>query len=280
MLKADMHIHSTLSDGILTPEEILNWANKKKLGAIAISDHDTLYGFNEALNYMKENDSKVCLIPGVELSCIFNGDEVHLLGYCFDYKSTSLNSTLNMIRDKRENRAQEIIKRLNNIGIDISFDEIMQKSEDETAIGRPHIARELTVKGYTKNNDEAFQKYLKEGAIAYVPRYKLSLEDGIKLIHNNGGIAILAHPGLIKGGYTDIVENFDIDGVEIYHPKNNKFVKNELLHIARRKKMIVTGGSDFHDVYENGEPTIGICTVDIGHRCSVDDNNICIRIDK
>lgn len=279
MLKADMHIHSTSSDGIFTPQEIINWALRKNIGAISITDHDTINGFFKALEYITENDVNIVLVPGVELSCMYSNYEVHLLGYCFDYKSSYLKNVLDDIRFKRINRAKEMIDKLNNLDIDISLEDIKMKCNEDTSIGRPHIARELRDRGYVKDTDDAFNKYLNEGKCAFVPRYKLSLKEGIDLIHNDGGVAVLAHPGLLKINYVNLIDKYDFDGIEIYHPKNDKYTRNELLHIAKRKKMLITGGSDFHDMYVNDIPMIGDYNVDIESKCRIE-NNVCVAIKK
>ncbi|WDV47844.1 PHP domain-containing protein [Clostridiaceae bacterium M8S5] len=277
MIKADMHIHSTMSDGILNPKEIISWAKRKNINAISITDHDTLAGLKEALEYI-ERDGMI-LIPGVELSCIYNGYEVHLLGYCFDYQSSKIKNVLDNIREARASRAVKMVNKLKDIGIDIDYKTMKAKYDPSTALGRPHIARELHSLGYVKDVDEAFKKYLLEGKKAFVPRYKLSLQDGIDLIHNDGGIAVLAHPGLLEIDYSILLNRFNIDGIEIYHPQNNKRVRNELLHIAKRKNMIITGGSDFHDVFIDDEPSLGNYTVDLEKRCKIE-NNICVEIYK
>lgn len=257
---ADLHIHTTASDGLLTPTEVVEWAIIKKVRAIGITDHDNVKGINEAIYASLHLSIEV--IPGIELNCQYLDEEVHILGYFIDYKSKKLEEKLEFIRDCRHNRMIKIISKLNSMGVRVDF-ENLKINNNNTSIGRPHIARVLVEKGYASNIKSAFDKYLGRNRPAYVERYKLSVGEAIGLIESIGGVSVLAHPGLIaKKNYIDEILDLGIKGIEVYHTKHDINTTSELLKLATERKLFITGGSDCHGMFIKNEPILGNVFVD------------------
>ncbi len=260
MQKADLHIHTTASDGLMDPDEVVRWAGIKRLKAIGITDHDTINGICPA----EEASSKygVEVVPGIELSTLYKDEEIHILGYYIDYKAGWFLETLEKIQNSRYERAANIVDRLKGIDIDISLDQVKSVA-GSGAIGRPHIARAMIDKGYISNIKEAFQKYIGKGCPAYVERYKLSSCEAIDTINKLGGISVLAHPGLIKNkAYISEIVSLGVEGIEAYHSKHDDETVRNALAIAESEKLLVTGGSDCHGMKVNNEPIMGNCSVD------------------
>lgn len=262
MQKADLHIHTTESDGKLTPTQVVDESFKNNIKLIAITDHDAIAGIDEAITRSKFYDN-VKVIPGIEFSSLYNNKEVHLLGYFIDYKNDKLIDLTNEIKNYRLKRAKKIIAKLNNLGINITIEEVLKESKAEN-IGRPHIARVMIEKNYIKTINEAFDKYIGKNKKAFVERYKLSLEDAINIIHECNGIAVLAHPVLLKVPIKELLDKFDIDGIEVYHSKLEKSNSKTYLKIAKEYNLYITGGSDFHHFNDTSNITIGSSSIDIG----------------
>lgn len=258
---ADLHIHTTASDGKYVPSDIVDLAVNKKISLIAITDHDTIEGIEEALTRSYSYDN-ITVIPGIELSTLYNNNEVHLLGYFINHKNDKIIKLTNDIKSYRYERAKKIVSKLQKLNINISIEEVVEESKDEN-IGRPHIARVLIDKGYVKNISEAFEQYIGKGKKAYVDRYKLSLNEGIDIIHQCNGIAVIAHPVLLNIDVAEILEKFNLDGIEVYHSKHTEEDSKKYLSIANDNKIYVTGGSDFHGDKSNDAPNIGDSYIDI-----------------
>ena len=260
MQKADLHIHTTASDGLMDPGEVVRWAGIKRLKAIGITDHDTINGICPA----EEASSKygVEVVPGIELSTLYKDEEIHILGYYIDYKAGWFLETLEKIQNSRYERAANIVDRLKGIDIDITLDQV-KRVAGSGAIGRPHIARAMIDKGYINNIKEAFQKYIGKGCPAYVERYKLSSSEAIHTINRLGGISVLAHPGLIRNkAYIGEIVSLGVEGIEAYHSKHDDETVRNALSIAKSEKLLITGGSDCHGMKVNNEPILGNCSVD------------------
>ncbi|WP_422486779.1 PHP domain-containing protein [Gudongella sp. DL1XJH-153] len=241
-----MHTHTTASDGLLTPTELVLKAYQRRLDGIAITDHDSIEGIQEALiESIKIPGFSV--IPGVEMGCSHEDEEVHILGYFLDYTNEKLKDTLSTLRNSRWKRGIEILHKLENLGMELPIDEILEKSKKTDFIGRATIARELHDRGFVKSIKEAFDKYLDVNKPAYTERFKLTIEETIKLIHNSGGISVLAHPGLLinKQILTYCVD-MGIMGIECYHSKHSKNDEKILVSFSERNNLIITGGSDYH----------------------------------
>lgn len=252
----DLHVHTNHSDGLYSPEKVVELGINNKLDGIAITDHDSISGLDIAIEYSREfGNFKV--IPGIELSSVFMNEEVHILGYFIDYNNLNLIEISKKLKLSRISRGKEMVKKLNDIGYSISIEEIKQISNNGY-IGRPHIARIMTQKGYVKSVSEAFDKYLNRGKAAYVERYKISIEETINLIRGCGGFSVLAHPGLLKNkNIIDYCILNGINGIECIHSKHSKEDTNNLLQIAKNNKLIITGGSDFHGDKEDNNSLLG-----------------------
>lgn len=241
----DMHTHSTFSDGIYSPSELVDYAVEKGLSGIAITDHDTVDGIEEAKQRAAVHEDFI-VIPGIELSTEYNNEDVHILGYMIDYKKEHLSKLLQRLQNTRDSRAIKIVDRLKKLGIKISYKDVVEMSGDGV-IGRLHIARSMIRKGYVQTIGDAFTKYLAKGAPAYVPKHRLTPECAINTIRKAGGFSVVAHPGLLKSeSILDYLIDLDIDGIEAYHPKHSKEQSKRYLKLAEKYNLFVTGGSDFH----------------------------------
>ena len=245
MKKIDLHIHTTYSDGLLSPEQVLKLAKEKNYDVISITDHDTIDGYNIAKEIAEDYDIK--LIPGVEISSNHRGLDVHILAYNFDTNNRKFSELLHTIYKGRLLRAKKIVKKLNKMGFDIEFNEVNDISGENNLIGRPHIARVLVNKGYCYNTHEVFNKYLGQDRPANIPKPVPSTKKVIKAIHDVNGIAVLAHPYTLKNDrvFHEII-NMDIDGLEVFNTKCSDEMIEYYNNIALEKNLIRTGGSDFH----------------------------------
>lgn len=245
-IQYDLHIHTTASDGMLTPSKVVDQAVERKLTGIAITDHDTVDGLPEAVAYSCVQGCGLDLIPGIELNTEISEVEVHILGYFIDYTHTPLLQYLEHLKTARYQRAQKMVQRLRKMGFMLEFNRVQQIAGGDL-IARPHIARALIEKGYVFSVKEAFDKYLSKGRPAYVPRYKFQPEQAIHLIQEAGGVSVLAHPGLIQSDdLVDRVIYMGIEGIEAYYPDHNPQQTLKYLDKAVSEGLLVTGGSDFH----------------------------------
>ncbi len=245
----DLHTHSTASDGTFSPEELVYLAKKEGLQALALTDHDTVDGLKTA--YQTAKEEKLPFLCGVEISIKFNGPgHFHLLGYFLEPEIPELDNTLKKLKKAREERNVKMIEKLNSLGIEITMEELKEIAKGE--IGRPHIANLLVKKGVVKSFDEAFEKYLKKGAAAYVPKALLLPEEAIKLIRKAKGIPVLAHPITLKLNYFELkaylkeLKDFGLMGIEVFYTEHNSEFTRFLLDCAKELGLLITGGSDFH----------------------------------
>lgn len=248
-MSLDLHIHSTFSDGTLRPAEIVSLAKRKGLQAISITDHDTTEGITEALEAGCRDEIEV--ITGIELSTSYDDRQIHLLGYLFDHLDPVFLSSIARIQNARDERNLRIIDKIQALGIDLTLSEVQQRSK-VGQVGRPHIAQVLMDKGVVRSINDAFIRLLKKGAVAYSPRKLLMTVDAISLIRNAGGIAVLAHPGLIDRSLSVLPELLDelvpagLGGIEVYYPVHSSKNQKQLRMLADRYDLAVTGGSDYH----------------------------------
>lgn len=259
--RADLHIHTTASDGTLTPEQCVREAAAAGLAALGIADHDTLGGVEAGLAAGQE--AGVLVIPAVEINTDYNDDEVHILGYYIAHKSPKLNAHLERLRTKRADRARRIVERLNELGLKVSLERVYEIA-GKGAVGRPHIARAIVEAGYCSSMNGAFGKYLVRGAPAYVPRHKLTPPQAIGMIHEAGGVAVLAHPG--NGRHDELIPQLvkdGLQGIEVYHTDHSPAKEKHYLEMARRYGLVATGGSDSHGPNNIKTVPIGHVTVDI-----------------
>ncbi len=256
-MKFDLHVHTSFSDGKFRPSKVIELAIQRNLNGIAITDHDTVSGLDEAIEYGKRH-SNFKVIPGIELGCIYKDEEVHIVGYFIDYMSIELLNITKELRRNRIKRGEKIIDRLKKLNIDIDQEEVQNLSKNDF-VGRAHIARILTKRGYATSISDAFEKYLNRGACAYVPRKTLALKESIELINRVKGIAVLAHPGILKAK-EDIINyciEHGIQGIECIHPKHLESDINMFKTIARKNNLLMTAGSDCHGEIIGGDLLLG-----------------------
>lgn len=242
----DLHVHTSASDGALSPCQIVDLAIASAIQGIAITDHDTINGLEPAILYKNENEFSIDIIPGIEMNTEAGEQEVHILGYYIDYHNSRLIKRLEEIRWARYERAQKMIHKLNGLGMSISFDQVQDLAGGDL-IGRPHIALALIKNNYVFSIAEAFNKYIGKGKPAYVNRYKFLPQEAIDLIKTVGGIPVLAHPGLIADEpvILDIIK-LGIEGLEVYYPQHDENQIAKFLDLSRKYNLLVTGGSDYH----------------------------------
>jgi len=253
----DLHAHSTASDGSKAPSALVAAAKAAGLAAIALTDHDTMAGVPEASDAGRELGLRV--VPGVELSAIDNDREFHLLGLHIQQPG-ALDDALRTFRESRQTRAQQIVAKLNALGVPVTFDDVLAQASG-AAIGRPHLARVLIERGWARDSRDAFDRYLGSGRPAYVAKHKLSVGDAIALVHAGGGIAVLAHPG--AEGRRELIERFvvlGLDGVEVRHPGHTAEDVSRIGALAAFFGLVPSGGSDWHGATE-GPRVLGIMRV-------------------
>lgn len=241
----DLHLHSTVSDGTLTPTEIIEKAAALELSTVSITDHDSFAGINEAKAAAERHG--VCLIPGVELSTNFSDQDVHVLGYFADYLDPALNEKLRGLRDSREIRARQIVERLSGIGVDIDWDMVMTLSRGE-AVGRPHIAQALINEGYARDMSDVFKRYLGRDKPGYLQKRVLDIREIFHLVHRAGGLTSLAHPGHWQPSEAVLTElkTMGLDAIEAWHIDHSEADTARFLGLAQRLGLLLTGGSDCH----------------------------------
>lgn len=242
---ADLHVHTTASDGTQTPTEVVEEAARKGLAAIAIVDHDSLDGLEEALEAGKRFSIEV--IPGIEINTDYKNREAHVLGYFVDPKSPLLHETIQRIRRERVNRIRKILARLEQLGVNLELGDVLAFADEGGTIGRPHVARAIAAKGYAADPSEAFAKFLERGKPAFVPRYKISPHEAVRIIRQAGAVPVLAHPGVagLKDLLLELVK-VGLVGVEAFHPEHTPEQCEEYKRLGEQLGLIVTGGSDAH----------------------------------
>lgn len=245
----DLHVHSNASDGTLTPARVVELAAQKGLSAIALTDHDTIEGIPEALEAAKSLPLEV--IPGIELSCVYQGEEIHILGLYVDLADKNFIADTDTLKDIRMKRNTEMIHRFQNAGIEITLSEV-QGGNPDTVITRAHFARVLLEKGYVKNMDQAFKKYLSYSG-PYCPRKeKITPEHAMKMLRDCKASPILAHPYQYHLGdkkteeLVSYLKDMGLHGLEVYHSSNNQYESGKLKKLAKKYQLFPTGGSDFH----------------------------------
>ena len=251
----DLHTHSTSSDGTDSPTELVNKAISKKIDVLALTDHDTTRGWDEARHSLLSHPSQTSmqLVQGAEISCQdAEGISIHMLGYMFDTEFQPLLEVLERTRENRVSRMERIIARLNEAGIEISLEDVHAQRKGDATLGRPHLADALVARGHVASRDEAFAALLHNKSKFYINHYSPSPTDVIRLIKSAGGVAVIAHPLASQRGRTikiDLMEQLveaGLDGIEIYHRDHSDDEKVQLLQIAKENELIVTGSSDYH----------------------------------
>jgi len=245
----DLHVHSTFSDGSLTPVALVELAEKDGLSAMALSDHDTTDGIPLFLEACKGR--KLIGIAGVEISADFNPGTMHILGYFFDPSNSALAEALFRMRNGREVRNKLILEKLNKLGLKITWEDVL-KFTSEDVVGRPHFAQALLAKGYISDFKKAFEQYLGKGKPAYADRFRLTPEDSIRVIREAGGVAVLGHPvslGVKDDNLRELVKRLagaGLRGIEVFYPEHKQKQVQQYSAIAKEFGLVLTGGSDFH----------------------------------
>lgn len=255
-MSVDLHMHTNCSDGVYTPEELTKMAVAAKLSAMAISDHDTVAAYNGQHVFAQG----IRIIPAIEISSECQGEDVHILGYYIDTKNPDLVDYCAQFKQRRYQRALEMIARCRSLGYEMDEASLQKTLDQGGTVGRPHIARQLVARGYFPDVATVFDKILYRGGPAYVPYHRRSIDDCVALIRGAGGLAVLAHPGLLQWTLAEVLTH-DFDGIEVYHPKNRGRYE-EFLQIAKDRHYYVSGGSDFHGTKGRFPEGVGIFTVD------------------
>ncbi|MGN0947638.1 MAG: PHP domain-containing protein [Megasphaera sp.] len=254
-MNVDLHMHTTCSDGVYTPEALTQMAVDAGLGMMAISDHDTVAAYDGSHTFA----AGVRVIPAIEISSECDGEDVHILGYGIDTADKGLTEYCRQFKERRFRRALEIVDRCLGLGYDIDRSAIEATLGRGGTVGRPHIARLLVAKGYFPDVKTVFDKLLYRGGPAYVPYHRRTIDECVALIRQAGGMAVLAHPGLLKRTLAEVLTH-DFDGVEVYHPKNRGRYE-EFLQLAQQRHWYVSGGSDFHGTTGRFPERVGLFTV-------------------
>lgn len=247
----DLHVHSNASDGSLTPREVADEAIAMGLKAIALTDHDTVDGVTEILEYTKDKDLEV--VPGIELSCYYKNREIHILGFYGDYENPQLAKELEELKDAREGRNKKMVELMRADGIDITMEKLLHGNPD-SVITRAHFARVLVEEGVCKTKDIAFKKYIGIGCKYYLPKPQVTCERAMGILNKYFKAIYLAHPLLYHFGYAQIEElliylkELGLTGLEAYHSSNNSYESDKLRSMALKLDLGISGGSDFHGV--------------------------------
>jgi predicted metal-dependent phosphoesterase TrpH len=247
----DLHCHSPASDGTMSPGDVVRLAKSSGLSALALTDHDTVAGIAEASATAKEIG--IDFIPGIEISCEYpRPGTMHLLGYGIDPSSRVLSDLIATLIDGRNRRNLEMVRKLNAIGIPLTLEDV-ENSAGGDVIGRPHIAAALVKRGIVSNTGQAFREYLGSGGKVWVNKEHLSPRRAIEMIHESGGLAVLAHPihlhktndAQLRATIKDL-RDMGLDGIECIHSDHRESLIDKLMEIAKKYEMLCTGGSDFH----------------------------------
>ena len=251
----DLHTHSNASDGTDSPSELIEKAISKGLDVIALTDHDTVAGWNEAVSALRshQSNSRLELVLGSEVSCQdSDGTSIHMLGLLFDQNYSPLLTEFEKTRENRVTRMSRIINRLNEAGIEITIEEVNAQRRGDATLGRPHLADALVARGHVASREEAFNIFLHNGSKFYINHYSPSPEVAIRLIKEAGGVAVIAHPLASRSGRKIELETLNrlidagLDGIEVDHRDHNEMERSELMRLAIEHDLVVTGSSDYH----------------------------------
>lgn len=255
----DLHAHTVFSDGLFTPEELVAQADRLKLTAVAITDHDAVGGVDRALDAGRKLQLEV--VPGVEMSCNTGGVDVHMLAYYIDYQNQAVQDFFEIVRQKRAERAEKMVKKLNELGVHVTMERVRELAQG-AATGRPHVAQALVEAGAVKNVDEAFNRYIAYEGPAYFPKMQLSPKEAVDFIHRHGGVAVVAHPGTYHNdGALYSAISAGADGIEVWHPDHAARNVDHYREVATKNGLLMTGGSDCHGGRKQGKVFLGSVTV-------------------
>jgi predicted metal-dependent phosphoesterase TrpH len=257
----DLHLHTTHSDGLYTPEQLIQAAVKMGLRAIAVTDHDSVSGLEETEFFAAKYG--IQFVPGVEISAYTEEDgEIHVLGYFIDDKNPYLLSILHRLKTVRLKRINRMVERLQELGFEIYPDTVQNFASDRSVIGRPHLARAMVQHGIVSSVDEAFERYIRKGKPAFVTKVGLSHQEAVHAILHTGGIPIYAHPGLDKKDYLiPKLLDLGIQGLEVFHSAHSPEDVRKYTELVEREHLLATGGSDCHGEGNGWKPLIGTVPV-------------------
>ena len=241
--KTDLHTHTNSSDGYYLAEELVMKAKEKGIEILSITDHDSTNSISKAIDVGR--DLGIEIIPGVEISSDLRGAEVHILGYFIDINNKELEHYLRFFRDERLRRAANIIGKLNNLGLEITLNDVLTQAKN-SAIGRPHIAQAMVERNLVNSYFEAFNKYIKNGGPAYEKKVHLSPQSAFKIISDAGGLSFIAHPGKMPEGIIKELIEAGADGIEVIHPSHDNNLVRFYRGIVNEYFLLESGGSDFH----------------------------------
>jgi 3',5'-nucleoside bisphosphate phosphatase len=252
-MRIDLHTHSLVSDGTDTPAELVRKARVVGLDVVALTDHDTFDGLDEAATEGERLGIRV--VRGMELSCSRRGDSVHVLAYGADPANPGLAAEMARVRDGRLGRLAGVLAKLAELGVPVSEADVMARVGDSPSVGRPHIADALIKAGHVRDRQEAFDRFLADGGPAHVHRYTIEVDRGIDLVHEAGGLAVIAHPWgrgreyvLRPSVLEALVRNHGLDGIEVDHQDHDSETRQRLRTLADAMGLLVTGASDYHGV--------------------------------
>ena len=256
----DLHLHTNMSDGVLSPEELLHEVRARDLVAFAVTDHDTIDGYLEMKAMLNDDDPE--LISGLELSVAVDSGDLHMLAYLFDPDNKELTEALRHFRRERNHRGRRMVEKLNRMGMALSVEGVLEAA-GEAAIARPHIAEAMMNEGLVNNIEDAFRKYIGNHCSAYIPKNMVHPREAIELIHRAGGIAVVAHP-YVNDVHKKVpsLASLGLDGIEVYYYSHSKQHVADLKRLAEQHGLLLSGGSDFHGRQEH-EGDIGAVPVPV-----------------
>jgi hypothetical protein len=259
---ADLHLHTFFSDGTFSPEELVGYGQRLGFAALALTDHDSVEGCPRMVTACEA--AGIFFIPGTELTAEHNDTEIHILGYFVDTQNEKFLSDIARFQAVRQNRIREMVARLNELNVPLQVEAVFALANCKSP-GRPHVARALVKAGLVANLDEAFERFLKKSRPAWVPKAKMSALEAIELIHQAGGLAVVAHPGLNRTD--DVIPALveaGLDGIECFHTKHSTTTSERYLEMADKFHLLITGGSDCHG-FSKGKPLIGTVKLPYEH---------------
>jgi predicted metal-dependent phosphoesterase TrpH len=249
--RINLHLHTTVSDGLFSPAQVVKRAQEIGLDLFSITDHDTA----DAYKMLSDQLASLRILPGMEISSMHYGNDVHILAFGCDFKNKALHEMTEMYLQGRKNRAILMIDLLAEMGIKISLEEVIAVAGSRELIVRPHIAQILLKRGYVASKNEAFDKYIGNFKPAFVPKPELKVESVIQIIHDAGGWAVVAHPGkLVNAKYVHEFIEMGLDGIEVWHPDHYQAEVEAFTALAQKNGLFMTAGSDFHGDNERNNP--------------------------
>jgi predicted metal-dependent phosphoesterase TrpH len=259
---ADLHLHTYFSDGTFSPEELVGHGHRLGFAALALTDHDSVEGCARMAKACEA--AGIDFIPGTELTAEHNDTEIHLLGYYLDMEDQTLLTKIARFQAVRQNRIREMVARLNGLNVPLKVESVFELANCKSP-GRPHVARAMVKAGLVGNLDEAFERFLKKNRPAWVPKAKMSALEAVDLIHQAGGLAVMAHPGLNRtDDVIPVLVEAGLDGIECFHTKHSTVTSERYLEMADKFHLLITGGSDCHG-FSKGKPLIGTVKLPYEH---------------